>query len=193
MTIDHTKSQNTSTHSTVERGVLLSLVLLAAASLPAQTPGKAPTVTMAAIPLVTAQRAQQTMVSMNFRIPPGYHINSNAPKSEFLIPTALKMDLPTDIILGKIEYPEGRDLTFPFSPDQKLNVYSGDFTVAVGVHPLLSVTPGKYVMHGVLRYQACDNAQCFPPKTLPVSFEVKVIREPATHHANPAQSPHVHN
>jgi hypothetical protein len=48
-------------------------------------------------------------------------------------------------------------------------------------------------MHGVLRYQACDNAQCFPPKTLPVSFEVKVTRELATHHANPAQSPHVHN
>ena len=39
------------------------------------------------------------------------------------------MDLPTDIILGKIEYPEGKDLTFPFSPEQKLNVYSGDFTI----------------------------------------------------------------
>jgi hypothetical protein len=26
-----------------------------------------------------------------------------------------------------------------------------------------------------------------------VSFEVKVIKEPAEHHANPAQSPHVHN
>jgi hypothetical protein len=193
MTIDHTKSQNTSTHSTVERGVLLSLVLLAAASLPAQTPGKAPTVTMAAIPLVTAQRAQQTMVSMNFRIPPGYHINSNAPKSEFLIPTALKMDLPTDIILGKIEYPPGEDKNFPFSPDEKLSVYSGDFAITVAVHPLHSVVPGKYEMRGVLRYQACDNAACYPPKSLPVNFEVKVVKEPAAHGTNPAQSPHVHN
>jgi hypothetical protein len=155
--------------------------------------GKPPSVSIASIPLVTAPRAAQTMVDLNFRVASGFHINSNTPKSEFLIPTNLKMDLPTDIILGKIEYPAGKDLTFPFSPDQKLNVYSGDFTVAVGVHPLLSVTPGKYVMHGVLRYQACDNAQCFPPKTLPVSFDVKVIQEPATHHANPAQSPHVHN
>jgi hypothetical protein len=48
-------------------------------------------------------------------------------------------------------------------------------------------------MHGVLRYQACDNAACYPPKTLPVSFDVKVIKEPAAHHANPAQSPHIHN
>jgi hypothetical protein len=155
--------------------------------------GKTPRVSVAPVPLVTAQRAAQTMVNLNFRVASGFHINSNAPKSEFLIPTALKMDLPTDIILGKIEYPEGKDLSFPFSPDEKLSVYSGDFTVAVAVHPMHSVTPGKYVMHGVLRYQACDNAQCFPPKTLPVSFDVKVVKEPPTHHANPAQSPHIHN
>jgi hypothetical protein len=153
----------------------------------------APSVTMAPIPLTTTPRAAQTMVDLNFRVGGGFHINSNAPKSEFLIPTALKMDLPTDIILGKIAYPTGEDLTFPFSPDEKLSVYTGDFTIAVAVHPLHSVVPGKYIMHGTLRYQACDNAACYPPKNLPVSFEVKVVKEPATHHANPAQSPHVHN
>jgi hypothetical protein len=157
------------------------------------TTGKAPSVTIAPVPLVTAQRATQTMVELNFRVASGFHINSNTPKSEFLIPTALRMDLPTDIALGKIAYPAGQDLTFPFSPDETLNVYSGDFTITVAVHPLKSVVPGKYIMHGVLRYQACDNAQCFPPKTLPVSFDVKVVKEPPEHHANPAQSPHVHN
>ncbi len=170
------------------------LIFLAAAHLlSAQTLGKAPSLTFAAVPLVTAERAQQTMVNLNFRVPPGYHINSNTPKSEFLIPTALKMDLPTDIVLGKIEYPVGEDASFPFSPDEKLSVYSGDFTITVAVHPMQSVVPGKYEMHGVLRYQACDNAACFPPKTLPVSFEVKVVKEPPAHKANPAQSPHVHN
>jgi hypothetical protein len=159
----------------------------------AQTPGKAPTVEMAPVPLTSAERAEQTMVTLNFRIPHGYHINSNTPRSEFLIPTALRMDLPTDIILGKIEYPAGEDLSFPFSPDEKLSVYSGDFTIALGVHPLKSVVPGKYGMRGVLRYQACDNAACFPPKNLPVSFEIKVVREPGTHRANPAQSPNIHN
>ncbi len=177
-----------------KRGGLLALVVLAGAIISsAQIPGKAPSLAMAAVPLTTTPRAQPTMVNLNFRVPPGYHINSNTPKSEFLIPTALKMDLPTDIILGKIEYPAGEDASFPFSPDEKLSVYSGDFTIAVAVHPLKSVVPGKYVMHGVLRYQACDNAACYPPKSLPVSFEVKVVKEAATHHANPAQSPHVHN
>ena len=194
MMIDQTKPQRQQPGGAKPLRALLTLVLLAAASLSfAQTPGKAPTLEMAAVPLVTAQRAQQTMVNLNFRVPPGYHINSNAPKSEFLIPTALKMDLPTDIILGKIEYPPGEDKNFPFSPDEKLSVYSGDFTIAVAVHPLHSVVPGKYEMRGVLRYQACDNASCYPPKNLPVNFEVKVVKEPAGHHANPAQSPHVHN
>jgi cytochrome c biogenesis DsbD-like protein len=177
-----------------KRRSLLALVVLAGAIVSsAQTLGKAPTLAMAAVPLTTTPRAQPTMVNLNFRVPPGYHINSNTPKSEFLIPTALKMDLPTDIILGKIEYPVGEDASFPFSPDEKLSVYSGDFTIAVAVHPLKSVVPGKYLMRGVLRYQACDNAACYPPKNLPVSFEVKVVKEPAVHHANPAQSPHVHN
>jgi hypothetical protein len=171
---------------------LVWLIALLAGTARAQS-GKSPSVSIVPVPLVTAQRATQTMVDLNFRVASGFHINSNAPKSEFLIPTSLKMDLPTDIILGKIAYPEGKDLAFPFSPDEKLNVYSGDFTIAVAVHPLHAVVPGKYVMHGALRYQACDNAQCFPPKALPVSFEVKVVKEPPGPRHNPAQSPHVHN
>jgi Disulphide bond corrector protein DsbC len=153
----------------------------------------APRVTVAPVAQVTAMRTKDTIVDLDFRVAPGFHINSNAPKSEFLIPTKLNMDVPTDVALGKIEYPPGQDLSFPFSPDEALNVYTGDFTVKVDVHPLHSVVPGKYVMHGFLRYQACDNGQCFPPKNLPVNFEVKVVKEPPGHHANPAQSPHIHN
>jgi hypothetical protein len=171
---------------------LAVLLALAACAACAQT-GAGPSVTFAPVALVTAPRAAQTMVDLNFRVAHGFHINSNTPKSEFLIPTTLKMDLPTDIVLGKINYPAGADMSFPFSPDEMLNVYNGDFTVTVAVHPLHSVVPGKYIMHGLLRFQACDNAQCFPPKTLPVSFEVKVVKEPPGPSHNPAQSPHIHN
>jgi len=150
-------------------------------------------VTMAPVGLITAPRAAKTDVSLNFRVGSEFHINSNTPKSDYLIPTTLSVDVPTDIVLGKITYPPGQDLKFPFSPDETLNVYSGDFTIIVAVHPLHSVVPGKYLMHGTLRYQACDNAQCFPPKSVPVSFEVKVVKEPPGPGHNPAQSPHVHN
>ena len=146
------------------------IVLLA--GLAAAQSAKSPYVSVAPVGLVTAQRTVQTKVSLNFRVAGGFHINSNTPKSEFLIPTQLKMDVPTDIVLGKIDYPAGKDLAFPFSPDEKLNVYNGDFTITLVVHPLKSVVPGKYVMHGMLRYQACDQSQCMPPRTITVPIDV---------------------
>lgn len=170
---------------------LASLFLLVSSAI-AQS-GKAPSVSMAMVGPLTAQRGKQSKITLNFRVARGFHINSNTPKDEFLIPTALKMDPPTDIVLGKIEYPDGEDVSFPFSPDTKLNVYSGDFTINLMVHPLVSVVPGRYAMRGVLRYQACDNAQCFPPKTLPVNFDVKVVKEPPAPRRNPRQTPHVHS
>src|SRR2546425_4852532 len=79
---------------------LAALLATATGTASAQT-GKAPSLTMASVPLTTTPRTVQTMVTLNFRVPHGYHVNSNTPKSEFLIPTALKMNLgsATDIVL----------------------------------------------------------------------------------------------
>jgi hypothetical protein len=142
--------------------------------------------------LVSIPRGKPGTVELNFQVPNGFHVNSNKPKSEFLIPTALKLNPPTDLVVGKIAYPAGEELTFPFSPDEKLSVYTGGFRVAVVVRPLAGVVPGKYMLRGQLRYQACDNSACYPPKQLPVEFEVKVVKgPPTTTRRNPAQSPHV--
>jgi Disulphide bond corrector protein DsbC len=156
------------------------------------TGAKNPTVTLIRPGITTIPTGTPGDIELQFRISRGFHINSNTPKSEFLIPTALKLDAPTDIVVGKVTYPPGEEKSFPFSPDEKLSVYTGDFTLAVTVRPLHTVVPGKYMLHGQLRYQACDNAACYPPKQLPVSFEVKVAKAAAGHGRNPAQSPHVH-
>jgi hypothetical protein len=153
---------------------------------------KGPVVSMAPAPLVTVTQGKSATVPLSFRVSSGYHINSNRPKSEFLIPTILKVDATTDIVIGKTTYPEGRDMSFAFAPDENLNVYTGDFQVDVLVRPLRDVQVGKYVVRGILKYQACDNAACYPPKQLPVSFDVKIAKAPPAAHKNPAQSPHAH-
>ena len=171
-------------------GVGLALLALLAA---AESPGKkGPSVTVAPVDPVTVTRGQAGAVSLHFRVAPGFHINSNTPKSEFLIPTALRIDAPTDIAITRLSYPAGKDMSFPFAPDEPLNVYSGDFTVTMAVRPLHTVLPGKYAIHGELKYQACDNAACYPPKKLPVGFDVKVLKGASTGGKNPAQSPHAH-
>lgn len=153
---------------------------------------KVPSVSLSAPAIPSIIRGTAGKAELLFHITPGFHINSNAPSEEYLIPTALRMDAPTDIMVGRIIYPTGQNITLPFAPDLKLNVYSGEFTVLVTVRPLSSVLPGKYALRGRLKYQACDKAACYPPKELPVDFEVKVAK--STHHVrhDPAQSPHIH-
>jgi len=153
---------------------------------------KGPAVSMAPAPVVSVRQGQAATVPLSFRVSRGYHINSNRPKSEFLIPTTLKMNATTDIVIGKTTYPDGQDMSFAFAPDEKLNVYTGDFQVDVLVRPLHDVQVGKYIVRGILKYQACDNAACYPPKQLPVSFDVKIAKAPPAPRKNPAQSPHAH-
>lgn len=151
-----------------------------------------PAVKMAPAPVVTVVQGKAGNVTLEFRVASGYHINSNLPKSEFLIPTVLKVEATTDIVIGKTTYPEGQDMSFAFDPDEKLSVYTGDFKIDVQVRPLHSVQAGKYVIRGTLKYQACDNAACYPPKQLPISFDVKIAKAPPASRKNPAQSPDVH-
>jgi len=152
---------------------------------------RSPSVTMAPA-VVTIIRGKPGTVDLHFRIGAGFHVNSNTPSEEYLIPTTLKLEAPTDIVIGKITYPPGKDMSFAFAPDQKLNVYSGDFSVSVLVRPLAGVLPGRYAVRGELRFQACDNAACYPPKKMPVAFDVNVAKTPPPPKKNPAQSPHVH-
>ena len=172
-------------------------VLVMALGVPAQelSPGKTggPSVSLVAAALPSIIRGEAGSVDLRFHIANGYHINSNKPSEEFMIPTAMHMEATTDIVIGKISYPPGQDVSFEFAPDQKLSVYSGYFTVGVSVRPLHTVPPGKYAMRGSLKYQACDNRACYPPKQLPVEFEVRVVKAPAPHRRRSPQSPHAHS
>jgi Disulphide bond corrector protein DsbC len=157
------------------------------------TPGRrTPSVTMTPSPVITVTRGKSNPVNLRFHVSSGFHVNSNHPKSEFLIPTSLKVSTPTDIVIGRVTYPAGSEMSFAFAPEDKLSVYTGEFPVVVEVRPLAEVIPAKYMIRGELKYQACDNAACYPPKKLPVQFEVQVIKAPPPHRKNPGQSPHVH-
>ena len=151
-------------------------------------------VTMQPPPISTIFRGHPGTVQLEFCVSSGLHINSNQPKEEYLKKTELKLDAPTDITIEKVIYPDGQDRTFPFAPDEPINVYSGDFPIEVVLRPLKSVIAMKYAVHGWLFYQACDNAACYPPKKLPVSFEIKVAKPSSENKKRiPPQSPHTHD
>jgi len=152
-------------------------------------------VTPLPVAMISVASGRPAKVQLRFKVAEGYHINSHQPGSDLLIPTRLQLDPPTDIGIGSITYPKGHDLVLAIAPDQPLNVYTGEFVITGRVSATRTASPGKYMVHGQLKYQACNDRSCFPPKLAPVEFEVRVLKRRAgsgTAH-NPAQSPHVHN
>jgi len=174
-------------------GVLLLLAAAAPAMEDTAPPQLPSWVTTLPIDNVSVRPGQPATLHLRFKIADGYHINSHLPGSALLIPTRLQLNPPTDIGLGSIAYPKGHDLILAIAPDQPLNVYTGEFTITARVSALRGAMPGKYKVHGGLKYQACNDRACFPPKLAPVEFEVAVLKPKAGTAQNPAQSPHAHN
>jgi Thiol:disulfide interchange protein DsbD, N-terminal len=142
----------------------------------AQEPGQTvPTVEVAPVGKVQVRAGATAKVEIDFRIGSEFHINSNKPKSELLIPTTLRLNATDSIKISSVTYPAGQDMSFPFAPTDKLSVYSGDFTITTVVKTLPTATAGTYPVSGELHFQACDRSACYPPKSIPVKFEVTVL------------------
>jgi hypothetical protein len=117
---------------------------------------------------VTVTAGKATDVTLHFRVAEGLHINSHAPKEEFLIPTTFSIPEGSDVRLDSAVYPAGTEFTLPMDPSTKLSVYTNDFTIEARI-----VAPaGSHLVEGKLHFQACDKAVCLPPKTIPVAFNV---------------------
>jgi DsbC/DsbD-like thiol-disulfide interchange protein len=108
---------------------------------------------------------KKTVLELRFRVNEGFHVNSHTPKSELLIPTKLTFEPAAGVKAGEVEYPAGSEYSFASSPGEKLDVYTGTFSLKLPVQ----AAAGEHTVAGVLRYQACDHAACYPPKSLPVS------------------------
>ena len=144
---------------------------------------------------VTVKGKQPAPVQFTFHVQEPYHINSSKPLTEELIPTQLHFSLPPEVAFGKLQYPAGKMMSFPFDPSTKLSVYSGDFAIKGIVMAPGQASSGTYTVHGELKYQACDNNACYPPKKLPFAFNVKVgsgAKSVPKAHATKT-SPHIHN
>ena len=112
----------------------------------------------------TVAAGKRSVLELHFRVLDGYHVNSHTPKSELLIPTKIELQPSAGVKVEAVEYPSGISYSFSFDPTEKLDVYSGAFTVKL---PVVAEV-GTHTMDGTLRYQACDHAACYPPKSLPV-------------------------
>jgi DsbC/DsbD-like thiol-disulfide interchange protein len=117
---------------------------------------------------ITVPAGKTTSVAMHFRVAQGLHINSHAPKDEFLIPTELSIPASSGVRLEAADYPAGTEFELPVEPGTKLVVYTGEFTIQARI----VAQPGDHMVGARLHYQACDQNACLPPKTIKVPIDV---------------------
>jgi Thiol:disulfide interchange protein DsbD, N-terminal len=117
---------------------------------------------------VSVTAGKPSPVALHFSIAQGLHINSHTPSDEYLIPTAFSIPDGAGVRLDSATYPAGIVMALPADPKTKLSVYTGEFTIEAR----FVATAGNHLVEGKLRYQACDQSQCLPPRTITVPIKV---------------------
>ena len=146
------------------QGVLI-LLLLSAATVRAQVDAPRNLVTLTGT--VNARTGDDVRGTITAAIASSWHINSAKPLESFSIPTVLTLD-PATADLIHADYPAHTIRTFTFSAGTKLAVYEG--TIAIPFTAKLK--PGVTELHASLRYQACNDMVCLPPKSAETTFRV---------------------
>jgi thiol:disulfide interchange protein DsbD len=129
------------------------------------------------IQLVAGQDKAQQSASYKFAvkvsIQDSWHINSNKPNEDFLIPSQLISKDPR-FPFAKIVYPEAKNLNFEFS-EQPVSVYDGDIVMAGLIQIDKNLQLGEYKIPIQLRYQACNDITCLPPTTISDTLFIEVV------------------
>ena len=121
---------------------------------------------------VPAKRGAAAQVRLKVSLQTGYHVNSNTPSDEYLIPLKLTWT-PGPLESPAVAYPKPQMEKYEFA-DKPLSVYTGSFELNTTFKVPAHAAVGPSVMAGKLRYQACTNKACFPPKNVDVKLPVQV-------------------
>lgn len=117
------------------------------------------------------RKGSEFRVALMAQIKEGYHIQAPKPPEGF-IATEFSVEAPKGFTVKRIWYPptEVKEML-----GQKLSLYDGTQVFAALIQTDKSAKLGKSTLMLKLRYQACDDKACYPPRTLTVTVPVEVV------------------
>jgi thiol:disulfide interchange protein DsbD len=108
------------------------------------------------------------------KLPEGFHVQSNKPRDPSLIPTRLTFDAVPSVAVAEVVFPPPVDQKV-LGYDEPLAVFEREFPIGVQFAVSTGAPPGDVAVPGHLRYQACNENTCFPPKTIDVVWTLHVV------------------
>lgn len=120
-------------------------------------------------------------LAVELNIKEGWHINSNKPLDEFLIPTKISIvNFDKSFFnLEKVVYPPAQEVTLSFS-DKPLSAWEGIVYAGAAVKAPSDMQPGSYKFIVEVEYQSCNNSTCLPPMTIKDTVTVNVTNDKET-------------
>jgi len=109
---------------------------------------------------VSGERLDDSRIQINLDMKPGWHINSNAPLQNYLIPTAVSSRM--DAALTAVQFPDAirRSLGFERS---ELSLYEGEISIIANVD---SAQLEGLLLPVDIDVQACNEEVCLAPETV---------------------------
>jgi thioredoxin:protein disulfide reductase len=148
------------------------LFLLFSASVVAQ--GKPPRAeVMAVVPGGPVAPGGSTRLTLNVKLPPQYHVQSDKPRDQFLIATALNVKAPAGVTVDRTVYPKPSDLA-QAGRKEPLSVFGAEFSIEVHLTVGANAAAGDLVIPAQLRYQACDDKVCYAPARADAVWTLRV-------------------
>lgn len=146
--------------------------MLALAFLPSLWAQGSSVLTAVAPPRTTGKRGEEFTAKVNIQLRNGYHVNSHTPADEYLIPLRLTWNAAPLQVVDLI-YPKPKLENYSFSR-KPVSVFTGDFDIITRFKAPASMPQGPSVLVGKLRYQACTDSSCLPPKNVEVRLPLHI-------------------
>jgi hypothetical protein len=123
---------------------------------------------------VAGKRNAAVKTTIPVSVREGYHVNSNTPSEEYLIPLKLTWTSTGALEGGTVTYPKPLLEKFDFSEGKPISVYMGNFDLVANFKVAANAPAGPGMATGKLKYQACSTKACYPPKTIDVNVSYQV-------------------
>lgn len=122
---------------------------------------------------LVVKRTENPSQTLKLAMKPGYHTNSNKPTEAYLIPLKLTWEAAGPLEVLEIVYPPAKLEKYEFN-EKPISVYGGEFEIVTKFKRAANPALGPGFLTGKLRYQACNNKECLPPKTIEIKLPLLI-------------------
>ena len=113
-------------------------------------------------------------IAVKLNIVEDWHINSNKPKEDYLIPTELIITSETSLQQSEIVYPAAKEIKLDFS-DTPVSVFEGEVYLGATIKVPKNTSLGNKILIVTLNYQGCNNSTCMAPSSISDTLNLKIV------------------